>query len=680
MIDVCYDLLKRACLVAGVVSITTLFAMAQASKPIDLQNFDTSVKPTEDFFQYVNGSWMKNNPIPADQSRWGSFSEVQERNFKILHQILDEAANNSGAPKGSNKQKVGDFYFSGMDSLSIEKQGVLPLADEFNKIERVKDSRDLVDLIADFHKGQEYVPFVFYAGQDLKNSTQIIGNIFQGGLGMPDRDYYFKTDDKSKTLRDKYVAHVTNMFKLLGDSPAVAEANAKVVMDFETRLAGASMTRIETRDPEKIYHKMSVEDANSLTPGFSWSQYFRGIGLAKPGDMNIGQPDFVKEVGKMMTEVPLPQWKTYLRWHLINSAADYLSSDFVNEHFDFYGKTLTGQQEMKPRWKRILQNVDGNIGEALGQLYVDKAFGGAAKARALELVHNLQDVFRDRITNLDWMSDATKKEALRKLAAFTVKIGYPDKWRDYSNLTINRGSYVLNALAASQFEFNRNLKQIGQPVDRTEWGMTPPTVNAYYNPSMNEIVFPAGILQPPFFDANADDAVNYGGIGAVIGHEMTHGFDDEGRKFNADGNMTDWWTDADGKQYEAKAWKVEDQFNNYLAIDTLHVNGKLTLGENIADLGGLSIAYEALQRANAKSGKTESIDGFTPDQRFFISFAQIWRQNIRPEAQRLRIATDPHSPGHFRCIGPVSNMEEWKKAFNATEGDPMVRKDKAKIW
>ncbi len=661
-------------------ALSLMVSVSFAQKPIDTQNFDMSVKPTDDFFQYVNGAWVKNNPIPPDQSRWGSFSEVQERNFKILHEILDEAAANTGAKKGSITQKVGEFYFSGMDTQNIQKQAAFPLADEFNRISKIKNSRELVDVIAYFHTASAGVPFAFYAMQDMKNSTAIIANLFQSGLGLPDRDYYLKDDDKSKELRSKYLAHVARMFQLLGDNASAAESNAKIVMDMETRLAKASLTRVELRDPENSYHKMTLDEMGELTPMFPWQQYFIGIGLPNPGDVNVGQPEFIKEVANMVMDVTIDSWKTYLRWHLINATADYLSPEFVNEHFDFFGRALTGQKEMKIRWKRVLQTIDGNIGEALGQLYVEKAFGAQAKKRALEMVRNIQDAFREKVKNLDWMSELTKKEALRKLDGFTVKIGYPDKWRDYSSLDVTRGAYVINVLRASQFEFKRNLHQIGRPVDRTEWGMSPPTVNAYYNPSMNEIVFPAGILQPPFFDANADDAVNYGGIGAVIGHEITHGFDDQGRKFNADGNMIDWWTDGDGKLYEEKAAVVEQQFNNYLALDTQHVNGALTLGENIADLGGLTIAYDALQRSFEKNGRPEKIDGFTAEQRFFISFGQIWRQNIRDEALRLRLNTDPHSPGRFRCIGPVSNMEEWMKAFDAKEGDPMVRKEKAKIW
>ncbi len=649
-------------------------------KPIDTRNFDTSVKPSEDFYQYANGGWISKNPIPPDQSRWGSFNEVQERNFVILHDILENAAKNSGE-EGSNIQKVGDFYFSGMDSAHIEEAGAKPLEAEFKRIDAIKDETDLQAEIAHLHTIEIGVPFAFFIEQDAKNSTEEIAQLFQSGLGLPDRDYYTKTDDKSKDLRDKYVAHLVNTFTLLGDDPSTASANAKIVMDMETRLANASMTRVDMRDPEKIYHKMSINDLGKLTQAFSWVKYFNDIGVKDPGKINVGQPDFMKEVSAMISDVPLPNWKTYLRWHLIGEYGNYLSSGFVNEDFNFFGKTLTGQKELRPRWKRILVTVDGDIGEALGQLYVAKAFTPEAKARAVQLVANLRSSLHNRIENLVWMSETTKKQALKKLDAFTVKIGYPDKWRDYSSLKIDRGPYVLNVMRAYEFEFKRNLNKIGKPVDRTEWGMTPPTVNAYYNPSMNEIVFPAGILQPPFFYSDADEAVNYGGIGAVIGHEMTHGFDDEGRQFDAEGNLKDWWTSDDSAKYTERTKLVEEEFDGFVAIDTLHVNGKLTLGENLADLGGLTVAYAALEK-ELEGKSREKIDGFTPEQRFFLSFAQIWRSNIRPENQRMRLITDPHSPGRFRCIGPISNMVEFKQAFDIPDDSPMMRSigKRVKIW
>ena len=654
---------------------------APNAKPIDPANMDTSVRPGDDFYEYANGNWVKKNPIPADESRWGSFSEVQERNRMVLKSILEESAKKTGAPKGSPQQMVGDFYASAMDSARAEAEGAKPLDEEMAKIAALKSTADLTDEIARLQTMGVRVPFGIFAGQDAKASTEVILQMVQGGLGLPDRDYYTKTDDESKKLRDKYVAHMTNMFKLLGDDPAKASAQAATVLAFETQLANASLTRVQRRDPEANYHKMTLDSLASITPGLAWNRFLDDMQVADRRPVVVGQPEFFKQVSTMMTSTPIADWQTYLRWHLLRSSADDLSSAFVNEAFDFYGRTLTGATQMRPRWKRASDKVDGNIGEALGQLYVAKAFSPQAKERALKLVENLRAELRERIKNLDWMSDATKAQALRKLDAFAVKIGYPDQWRDYSKLSIDRGSLALNEMRTAQFEFRRNMNKLGKPVDRKEWGMTPPTVNAYYNARLNEIVFPAGILQPPFFDANADDAVNYGGIGAVIGHEMTHGFDDQGRKSDADGNLKDWWTPQDAENYKARSAKIEQQYASYVAIDSTRLNGKLTLGENTADIGGLSIAYGALHKAIAGK-QVPKIDGFTPDQRFFLSYAQIWRTNIRPEALKLRINTDPHSPGRFRCIGAVSNMPEFAQAFGLKDGDAMVRgaDERAKIW
>ena len=654
---------------------------APNAKPIDPANMDTSVKPGDDFYEYANGNWMKKNPIPADESRWGAFSEVQERNRMILRGILEEAAKKSDSPKGSPMQMVGDFYASAMDSAKAEADGAKPLGDEMARIAALQSPADLTDEIARLQSVGVRVPFILFAGQDAKASTEVVLQMAQGGLGLPDRDYYIKADDESKKLRDKYVAHMTKMFALAGDDEAKAAANAASVLALETQLANASLTRVQRRDPEANYHKMTLDSLASITPGIAWTRLLEDMSVADRRPVVVGQPEFFKQVSTMMTSTPMADWKTYLRWHVLRNAAPDLSSPFVNENFDFYGRTLTGATQMRPRWKRASDAVDGNIGEALGQLYVAKAFSPQAKARALKLVENLRSELRERIKNLDWMSDATKAQALRKLDAFAVKIGYPDQWRDYSKLTVDRGPLVLNEMRTAQFEFRRNLDKLGKPVDRKEWGMTPPTVNAYYNARLNEIVFPAGILQPPFFDANADDAVNYGGIGAVIGHEMTHGFDDQGRKSDADGNLKDWWTPEDAEQYKMRSAKIEKQYSDYVAVDSLHINGKLTLGENTADIGGLSIAYGALQKTLA--GKPQpKIDGFTPEQRFFLSFAQIWRNNIRPEALKLRINTDPHSPGRFRCIGALSNTPEFAQAFGLKDGDTMVRSadERAKIW
>jgi putative endopeptidase len=654
----------------------------QTGRGVYLKYIDASAKPCHDFYQYANGSWLANNPIPAERSSWGAGSELSEKNLEVIHQILEDAARDTNAPKGSPKRKVGDFYRSGMDEARIEAEGAKPLAPEFARIEAVKDVQTLQDALARLHRYNVNPAFNFFAYQDYKNSTRIISWLYQGGLGLPNRDYYTKEDEKSKEIRTQYVAHVAKMFELLGDEPGRAAAQAKTVMEMETRLAKASMTPVEERDPNGTYHKMTLAELNALTPGFSWNRYFKGIGIADPGDINVAQPVFYKEVGQMMTSVPIKDWKTYLRWNLINSQAGRLSSAFVNQDFNFYGKTVRGTRELRPRWKRINSAIDRALGEALGQLYVERAFSPQAKAKALEMVMNLKAALRDRLKVLDWISEATRQQALKKLDAINVKIGYPDKWRDYSALNIDNGSYVLNAMRADEFEFQRNLNKIGKPIDRTEWGITTPTVDAYYNPNFNEIVFPAGILQPPFFDPAADDATNYGGVGSVIGHELTHGFDDQGRQFDAEGNLKNWWTAEDEKNYNARASIVEAQYNEFSPLENLRINGKLTLGENIADLGGLKIAYLALQKSMEGKPRPPLIDGFTPEQRFFLSFAQNWRRNTRPETLRLMLATDPHSPPRFRVNGPVSNMPEFFEAFGCKAGDSGIRPEniQVKIW
>jgi len=667
--------------------------IAKNPPPLDVKNMDTSVKPQDDFFSYANGTWLKNNPIPPEYSRWGSFNELVEKNNGALHEITEKAA--AIAPQEGHKpkiekaattelQKVGDFYASGMNEQAINAARVKPLEDEFKRIDAMKSRDDLVQEIGHLHNLAVGAFFGFSSGQDDKNSTMVIAQAFQGGLGLPDRDYYTKDDDASKKLRDQYLTHVTKMFTLLGDAPDTAAANARKVMEIETSLAKPARTRVERRDPQKNYNKMSQADLQKLMPDFKWAAYFKEINLTEPGDINVGQPDFFKAANEVFTTVTLDDWKTYLRWHLIHDEAPALSSDFVDENFSFFSTTLTGAQKLKPRWKRVVAATDNEIGEALGKLYVADHFPPEAKARALEMVNNLKEALAERIKTLEWMDEPTKKEALKKLAAFTVKIGYPDKWRDYSLLKIDRGPYVLNIARADNFEVNRELKKIGKPVDRSEWGMTPPTVNAYYNPNLNEIVFPAGILQPPFFDPKADDAVNYGGMGAVIGHEMTHGFDDQGRQYDAVGNLRDWWTPASAKAYTERSKAIVAQYASYEPLPGLHINGELTQGENIADMGGLKLAYTALQKALAKHPEKakKKIDGFTPEQRFFLGFAQIWRANQRDEETKLRLNTDPHSPGHFRCNGPLSDMPEFAKAFNLPDTCPMVRPpdQRVNIW
>lgn len=651
------------------------------NRSLDPTNLNPSVPPSKDFYEYANGGWLVKNPIPPEFSRYGSFEELAEKNNRDLHQILDDAAANTSAAKGTNLQRVGDLYASAMDSTQAEQLGTTPLAGYMAKIDGLKSTAELPALVADMHVHGINALFNVGADQDAKASTSVIAQLYQGGLSLPDRDYYTKEDEHSKTLRDQYVKHVAKMLQLSGMSAEAAGTAAQTVMSIETELAKVSMTRVERRDPNATYHKMSLGDVTGLGQGFDWAVYFREIGVANPGAINVGQPEFMKAMAKLVASRPLDDWKVYLRWHLVHDTAPMLSSAFVNENFDFYGKTLTGAKELRPRWKRALGIVNGEIGEALGMLYVKKYFPPAAKARAKEMVENLKAAFRERIQTRPWMSDQTKNKAQAKLDAFQVKIGYPDKWRDYSGLDIDRGPLVWNVMRADSFEFRRTMNKIGKPVDRTEWGMTPPTVNAYYNPSMNEIVFPAGILQPPFFDPNADDAVNYGGMGAVIGHEMTHGFDDEGSQFDAKGNLQDWWTPTDKIAFAARTAMVQKQYDSYTVLDSLHVNGKLTLGENIADIGGLTIAYQALQKALAKH-PTPAIDGFTQDQRFFLGWAQIWRANITPQDARRLIIVDPHSPSRWRTIGPVVNIDQFYAAFNVKEGDPMFRpvKERAKIW
>jgi predicted metalloendopeptidase len=658
---------------------------AQNAPPLDPKNVDPSVKPGDDFFNYANGAWIKRTEIPPEYSRWGAFNELIERNNDSLHTIAEKTSQTPVDPKlAPETQKVGDYYASGMDEKAVESARTKPLADEFQKIDAIKDRQDVLKEIAHLHSIGINAFFSFGAGPDAKDSTRDIAQAVQGGLGMPDRDYYTKQDADMKEKRDKYVAHVTKVLTLLGEPAEKAAEDAKKIMALETKLAEASRTRVALRDPIKNYNKMAVRQFQDLTPDWNWSAYFNSIDLPEPGDINVHQPEFFKAANSLFKTTSLDDWKAYLRWHLINATAPYLSKDFVEENFDFNERILRGTQQDKPRWKRVVISEDGDIGEALGKLYVGFYFPPAAKERALELVNNLKEALTDRIKTLDWMDEPTKQEALKKLAAMNVKIGYPDKWLDYSLLPIDRGPYVLNALRAAKFESDRDAQKIGKPVDRTDWGMTPPTVNAYYQPNMNEIVFPAGILQPPFFYANADDAVNYGAIGAVIGHEMTHGFDDQGRQFDAAGNLRDWWSKKSADEYNKRRKAVVDQYSAYEPLPGMHVNGELTQGENIADIGGLKLAYAALQKALDKhpEERGKKIDGLTPEQRFFLSFAAIWRSKIREEDQKLRLTTDPHSPAQFRVNGPLANMPEFQKAFNVPEGSAMIRppEKRVNIW
>jgi putative endopeptidase len=655
------------------------------ARPLNPKDMDLSVKPGDDFFMYADGDWIKRTKIPPEYARWGSFNELIEKNNDALHAIAEKAVNTHVDPRlAPEVQKVGDYYASGMDEKMVEAMGTKPLADEFKNIDAIKDRNDLLKEVAHLHSIGVDALFGFTSGQDDKDSSHDIAEAVQSGLGLPDRDYYTKTDEASKKLRGQYVDHVAKMLTLLGEPAATAADDANKILALETKLAEASRTRVELRDPQKNYNKMPLRQLQDLTPDWNWSAYFKDINLLEPREVNVRQPEFFKTAGEVFKSAPIETWKAYLRWHLIDDTASELSKDFVNENFNFNERVLRGTQEIKPRWKRVIASTDGAVGEALGKLYVAFDFPPQAKARALELVNNLKEALKDRIETLDWMDEPTKQEALKKLAAMQVKIGYPDKWLDYSMLDIDRGPFVSNAIRASEFEVTRQLNKIGKPVDPTDWGMTPPTVNAYYNPTMNEIVFPAGILQPPFFYANADDAVNYGGIGAVIGHEMTHGFDDQGRQYDATGNLRDWWTPASAAKFKERSQAIVKQFNEYEPLPSLHVNGELTQGENIADLGGLKLAYAALQKALDKNPeeRNKKIDGFTPDQRFFLSFATIWKSKQRDQDLKLRLNTDPHSPARYRVNGPLSNLTEFQKAFNIPDSSPMVRPadKRVNIW
>jgi putative endopeptidase len=654
---------------------------AKSKKVLDPANMDLSVKPGDNFFQYANGTWLRNNPIPATESRWGSFNELQENNYAALHTLLDSAARIKNAPKGSITQKVGDFYRIAMDSAAINKLGIKPLAGIIARINNIKTMDQFIHEIELEHIEGLNTLFSFGISPDDKNVTKEMCQFGQGGLGMPGREYYFDNDARTTKIREAYQKYIPKMLLLMGESGSLANKDAADVYALELKLAGASMTRVEMRDPYKLYNKYSTGEANQITPGLNWTNLLAGLKVTGEDTIIVGMPVFFTEVGKQFSATPLETWKKYLKFHLVNDMAPYLSASFDTTRFDFYGKTMRGQKAQRPRWKRMLQVIDGSEGELLGQLYVAKYFKPEAKRRMKELVDNLQQTYAERIKKLDWMSDATKKKALVKLNAFMKKIGYPDKWRDYSALTIVNDDFIKNVIASSEWEYNFELHKLGRPVDRSEWGMTPPTVNAYYNPAFNEIVFPAGILQYPFFDEKADDAVNYGGIGAVIGHEMTHGFDDQGRLYNAEGNLSNWWSPEDSANFTMKADKMVDQYNKIVVIDTSHANGALTEGENLADLGGLNIAYEAFKKT--KQGKSEvKIDGFTPDQRFFLSWAQVWRANTRPEEMASRLKTDPHSPAELRCDVSPSNMDAWYKAFNIQPNDKAYRpeNERIRVW
>jgi putative endopeptidase len=647
----------------------------------DLRNLNTSVRPTDDFFHYSCGGWIKKNTIPATEARWGSFDILRHENKKKLKAIVEEVSKNKRAVFGSEEQMVRDAYLAGMDEAKREKDGIQPLGEIFKKIDRMKNADEIVPLAAFLHRTGFNPLWGIYVDQDeRKNDTNIL-YIGQSGLSLPDRDYYLKDDVESKRVREEYVKYVAAMFRISGEKTKEAETFTGVVVKIETELAKVSMTRVERRDIEKQYNKRTLVKFAKEAPGADWVKYFSLVGAGSAKEIIVAQPIFMKRAGELLREVPINEWKVYFKWHVLNGSAGFLSKKFVRENFRFYSTALAGITKERPMWERVVGFIDGAIGEALGKLYVEKYFDHEAKKKISELVDNLFAAYRERIQNLDWMTPKTKKLALKKLDGMTRKLGYPDKWKGYKGLKITPDSYIGNYFRAHEFEWKRMVRKLGKKPDLKEWHMTPPTVNAYYNPVGNEIAFPAGIMQPPFFDPKADDAVNYGAIGVVIGHEITHGFDDQGHQFDAKGNFKNWWTEEDKKKFEAKAKVFEDQYDSYVAIDDLRVNGKLTAGENIADLGGLTIAFAAFKRSqDGKEPKT--LDGFTPEQRFFLGYTLFDQEIIRPELLKKFLVTDPHSPAIFRVNGPLSNMPEFAEAFGVKAGDGLYREPEkmAKIW
>ncbi|MGH9522549.1 MAG: M13 family metallopeptidase [Terriglobales bacterium] len=646
----------------------------------DLSAMDKSVNACENFYQYACGGWIKNNPIPADQASWGRFNELQERNRDILHDILEKATK-GGASRSAVAQKIGDFYGSCMDETKVNALGDKPIEPELKAIGAIADRKGLIKEIATLQRHGVGALFRFGPSPDMHNAGTEIAAAYQGGTSLPDRDYYLKDDAKSNETREKYVAHVQKMFELLGDSADKAQEEAKAVMDIETQLAKAQMDRISMRNPANRDHPMTREEFIQMAPNFEMQTFLETLAPPQFEKVNVVPPTFFKDVAPLLDSVSIDNWKSYLRWHVIREAAPWLSQPFVTESFNFWNSYLGGQKEQQVRWKRCVRATDAELGEALGQPYVEETFGKEGKQRTLAMVNDIEGAMRADLKALPWMTDETKKAAEVKLEGVTNKIGYPDKWRDYSSVKIVPGDLFGNIDRAERFEINRQMNKIGKAVDKTEWGMTPPTVNAYYNPSENNINFPAGILQPPFYSNKADDAENFGGIGAVIGHELTHGFDDQGAKFDAKGNLRDWWTKQDEAEFKQRTDCISNEYDQFVAVDDVHLKGRLTLGENTADNGGVRLALMALHEKMQHAGAMEkTVDGFTPEQRFFITYGQIWCQNMSPEQSRMRAMTDPHSPGQYRVNGVLSNMPEFQKAFGCKPGQPMVRENACRVW
>ncbi|HEX6751632.1 MAG TPA: M13 family metallopeptidase [Longimicrobium sp.] len=645
-------------------------AQAPVVPALDRANLDTTCAPCQNFYRYANGGWMARNPIPAAYSSWSGFNELRDRNEEVLRGVVEAAARQAEVARDENTRRVGRFYATCMDSAKAEAAGIGPIAEDLRRQGSLRTPNQVIEEIMLQHERGTGVLFGLGSDQDPKNSARVIADASQGGLGLPDRDYYLRDDSASRKLRGDYLDNVTEMFVLAGQPRDAARADAERVLSVETALARASMTRVQRRDPNAQYHFMSVRDVEALTPNFAWGVFLRRLGI-RVDSMNVSQPDFFRAMSHELANRPLEDWRAYLRFRTISRTADWLSSPFAAQSFR-YTQALTGARERQPRWQRCLRLTDAVLGDALGEEYVRTAFTPEAKAGMQRMVGNLRATFADRVRAATWMGAATRQQALEKLAAFGTKIGYPDEWKDYTGLEIGTASHIANLRAIGAFEAARNRRKIGGPVDRGEWFMTVPTVNAYYSPTLNEVVFPAGRLQPPFFHVSYDVAANYGGIGGTIGHEMTHGFDDQGRQYDARGNLRDWWTPEDARGFEERAAVVDRQYSAYTVLDSLHVNAKLTMGENIADIGGLSIAFHAMQRELAGKPRT-LIDGFTPEQRFFLAYAQARRAVFRDQQLRLMVQTDPHSPNEFRVNGPLSNMPEFAAAFGCKEGDPMVR-------